>query len=62
MLEDQLPAKDFLRFQQIAMYQENAFSPAATGQSIQAAEVRVLQYLVACCEAGAIERCCCPVN
>lgn len=45
VLEDQLPEKDFLRFQQIAMYQENAFSPTATEQSIQAAKVRVLQYL-----------------
>ncbi len=44
-LEGQLPEKDFLRFQQIAMYQENAFSPVATEQSIQAAKVRVLQYL-----------------
>ena len=44
-LESQLPEKDFLRFQQIAMYQENTFSPAATEQSIQAAKVRVLQYL-----------------
>lgn len=45
LLEGQLSEKDFLRYKQLAMYQENAFSPTATEQSVKAAKERVLHFL-----------------
>lgn len=45
LLEGQLSEKDFLRYKQLAMYQENAFSPTATEQSMKAAKERVLHFL-----------------
>lgn len=45
LLEEQLAEKDFLRYKQLAMYQENAFSPASTEQSVKAAKERVLHFL-----------------
>lgn len=45
LLEGQLSEKDFLRYKQLAMYQENAFSPTATEQSLNAAKERVLHFL-----------------
>lgn len=44
-LEEQLTEKDFLRYKQLAMYQENTFSSAATEQSVLAAKERVLHFL-----------------
>ncbi len=45
VLENQLTEKEFVRLKQIAMYQENAFSPAATEQSVKAAKERMLHFL-----------------
>lgn len=45
LLEGQLTEKEVLRYKQLARYQENAFSPAATEQSIKAAKDRVLHFL-----------------
>lgn len=45
LLEGQLSEKEYMRYKQLAMYQENEFSPSATEQSMKAAKERVLHFL-----------------